>query len=199
MSAAVERLATLSRRVAAEPLQIEPLGHPVDVLAFVNDPVTAEILAALFGASGQGRVQFGGLNAAIQVLQSAPCPQLLVIDIAGLSDPITHLDRLADFCPEGTGVVLVGAARDEKLAAELRAVQPAVVVCLSATAAQSLLGSQFKLMRQRGQLVSSPLAERVVATIHPSAVLRAPDPEGRRIAYESLVADLKAVAKLLRR
>jgi DNA polymerase len=47
-------------------------------------------------------------------------------------------------------------------------------------------------------VVSSPLAERVVATIHPSAVLRAPDAEGRRIAYESLVADLKVVAKTLR-
>jgi DNA polymerase len=84
------------------------------------------------------------------------------------------------------------------LEAELRAVKPAIVVCLGATAAQSLLGAKFKLMRQRGQVVSSPLAERVVATIHPSAVLRAPDAEGRRIAYESLVADLKVVAKTLR-
>ena len=121
MSAIVERLAPFSRRANAEPLQIEPLAVPVDALAFVNDPVTAEILAALFGATGQGRVQFGGLNAAIQVLQSAPCPQLLVIDIAGLSDPIGHLDRLADLCPEGTGVVLVGGPQTDSLAAELRA------------------------------------------------------------------------------
>jgi len=94
------------------------------------------------------------------------------------------------------------------LEAELRAVQPAVVVCLGATAAQSVLGASFKLMKQRGQLISSRVAARlptvalaevsVVATIHPSAVLRAPDSEGRRAAYEMLVADLKVVAKALR-
>ena len=85
------------------------------------------------------------------------------------------------------------------LEAELRAVRPAVVVCLGATAAQSMLGASFKLMKQRGQVVSSPSAPRVVATIHPSAVLRAPDAEGRRAAYGMLVADLKVVAKALRR
>jgi uracil-DNA glycosylase len=83
------------------------------------------------------------------------------------------------------------------LEAELRAVQPALVVCLGATAAQSMLGASFKLMKQRGQVVSSPIAPRVVATIHPSAVLRAPDSEGRQAAYEMLVADLKVVAKAL--
>jgi uracil-DNA glycosylase len=82
------------------------------------------------------------------------------------------------------------------LEAELRAVKPAVVVCLGATAAQSVLGPQFKLMQQRGQVFSTVLAERVVGTIHPSAVLRAPDSEGRRAAYDSLVADLKVAAKV---
>ena len=84
------------------------------------------------------------------------------------------------------------------LEAELRSVKPAVVVCLGATAAQSMLGASFKLMQQRGQVVSSPAAGRIVATIHPSAVLRAPDPEGRKAAYGMLVADLKVVAKTLR-
>jgi len=84
------------------------------------------------------------------------------------------------------------------LEAELRAVKPAVVVCLGATAAQSMLGASFKLMQQRGQLISSPAAERIVATIHPSAVLRAPDSEGRKAAYDMLVADLKVVVKALR-
>jgi uracil-DNA glycosylase len=59
-----------------------------------------------------------------------------------------------------------------------------------------VLGPQFKLMQQRGQVVPSAFAERVVATIHPSAVLRAPDSEGRRAAYDSLVADLKVAAKV---
>jgi DNA polymerase len=84
------------------------------------------------------------------------------------------------------------------LEAELKAIKPTVVVCLGATAAQSVLGTQFKLMAQRGQVLPSPLAEKVVATIHPSAVLRAPDSEGRRAAYAMLVADLKVVAKALR-
>jgi DNA polymerase len=83
------------------------------------------------------------------------------------------------------------------LEAELRAVKPAVLVCLGATAAQSVLGAQFKLTQNRGRVQASGLAGRVLATIHPSAVLRAPDSEGRRVAYESLVADLKVVATLL--
>src|SRR5687768_3233857 len=79
------------------------------------------------------------------------------------------------------------------LEAELRAVKPHVAVCLGATAAQSLLGAGFKLMQNRGKVVSSEMSERVVATIHPSSVLRAPDSEGRRAAYEMLVEDLKVV------
>ena len=84
------------------------------------------------------------------------------------------------------------------LEAELHAVKPHVVVCLGATAAQSVLGVGFKLMQNRGRVVSSDLSEQVVATIHPSSVLRAPDSEGRRAAYEMLVEDLKVVARALR-
>ena len=89
------------------------------------------------------------------------------------------------------------------LEAELRAVKPQILVCLGATAAQSVMGPQFKLMQNRGKVMNTPPGpglpvERIVATIHPSAVLRAPDSEGRRAAYESLVADLKVVAKALR-
>ena len=76
------------------------------------------------------------------------------------------------------------------LLAELQAVQPAVVVCLGATAAKSLLGAKFALMKERGRLVTSPYAERVVATIHPSAVLRAMDPQGSEQLYEFLRQDL---------
>ncbi len=117
----MELLAPASRRAAAESPPIEPLAYPVDGIAFVNDPATAGVLAALFGATGQGRVQFGGLAAAIQVLQSAPCPQLLIVDISGVGDPLGHLDRLADVCPEGTAVVLVGGPQEAALEPELRA------------------------------------------------------------------------------
>jgi uracil-DNA glycosylase len=85
------------------------------------------------------------------------------------------------------------------LEAELRVVAPAVVVCLGATAAQSVLGPTFKLMQQRGRILASLLADRVVATIHPSAVLRARDDAGRRAAYRILVDDLKVAARALRR
>jgi uracil-DNA glycosylase len=83
------------------------------------------------------------------------------------------------------------------LDAELEAVAPRVLVCLGATAAQALLGKQFRVTKQRGVPVDSPLAEHVLATIHPSAILRARDDESRRAEREAFVDDLKVVAKLL--
>ena len=79
---------------------------------------------------------------------------------------------------------------------ELAAVEPRVLVCLGATAAQALLGRQFRVTRERGKPVESDLAEHVLATIHPSAILRG-DPESREQEYAAFLADLKAVAKLL--
>jgi uracil-DNA glycosylase family protein len=79
---------------------------------------------------------------------------------------------------------------------ELAAVGPRVLVCLGATAAQALLGRQFRVTRERGKPVDSDLAEHVLATIHPSAILRG-DPESREQEYAAFVRDLKAVAELL--
>lgn len=75
------------------------------------------------------------------------------------------------------------------LLAELDAVQPKVVVCLGASAAKSLLGAKFALMKDRGKIVSSPYAQQVIATIHPSAVLRA-EGDSRRVLYEFIRQDL---------
>jgi uracil-DNA glycosylase len=83
------------------------------------------------------------------------------------------------------------------LNAELAAVKPDALVLLGATAAQSLLGPQFLVSRERGKPLVSPLAPLVIATIHPSAVLRAPDEASRQEAFESLVEDLKVVATYL--
>jgi uracil-DNA glycosylase len=80
---------------------------------------------------------------------------------------------------------------------ELAAVKPRVLVCLGATAAQALLGRQFRVSRQRGEFVESPLAERVTATVHPSSILRTDD-EDREAAMEALVEDLRKVAGELR-
>jgi uracil-DNA glycosylase family protein len=83
------------------------------------------------------------------------------------------------------------------LDAELQVVQPRVLVCLGATAAQALLGSTFRVSRQRGEFVESDLAPLVLATVHPSSVLRAPDDASRAAAYDGLVDDLAKVAKAL--
>lgn len=83
------------------------------------------------------------------------------------------------------------------LEAELRRVHPQVVVALGATAAQALLGNAFRLSKHRGEVLSSPLASRVVATVHPSAILRAPDSETRHRELAKFVEDLGHVASLL--
>jgi uracil-DNA glycosylase family protein len=80
--------------------------------------------------------------------------------------------------------------------AELEAVQPRVLVCLGATAAQALLGRQFRVSRERGVPVASDLAEHVLATVHPSSILRG-DPGTRERAYGELVQDLQVVSRLL--
>jgi DNA polymerase len=80
------------------------------------------------------------------------------------------------------------------LDAELEAVRPEVLVCLGATAAQALLGRQFRVTKERGRRVESDLAPHVLATIHPSAVLRADD---RDAEFSGLVDDLRVVAALL--
>jgi uracil-DNA glycosylase len=83
------------------------------------------------------------------------------------------------------------------LEAELAVVRPQVLVCLGATAAQVLLGRQFRVTKQRGEWLDSDLAEHVTATIHPSAVLRRRDDEERRREMVKFVEDLKLVARVL--
>jgi len=82
------------------------------------------------------------------------------------------------------------------LDSELAALEPRVLVCLGATAAQALLGRQFRVTQQRGTPVRSDLAEHVLATVHPSSILRG-DPETREQEYGAFVQDLQAVARLL--
>jgi DNA polymerase len=80
------------------------------------------------------------------------------------------------------------------LETEIALVKPRVLVCLGATAAQALLGRSFKVSQQRGEVVPSPLAPIVTATVHPSSILRAPDDATRREEMRLFVADLKKVA-----
>ena len=83
------------------------------------------------------------------------------------------------------------------LDAEIAVVQPHVLVCLGATAAQSLLGKQFRVTNERGRWLESELAERVTATIHPSAILRQRDRESREREMQLFVEDLRLVASEL--
>jgi uracil-DNA glycosylase len=83
------------------------------------------------------------------------------------------------------------------LEAELEVVQPRVVVCLGATAAQSLLGRDFRVTQYRGELLDSDLAEHVTATVHPSSILRQQDEASRQAEFAAFVDDLRIVARLL--
>ena len=81
------------------------------------------------------------------------------------------------------------------LEAELRLVKPKLVVCLGATAGQTVFGPTFRVTRERGKVLSSKLAPKVVATVHPSSLLRQPDEESREREYASFVRDLRVALK----
>jgi uracil-DNA glycosylase family protein len=83
------------------------------------------------------------------------------------------------------------------LEAEIAVLKPEVVVALGATAAQTLLGKEFRVTQQRGQMIESPLARFVMATVHPSSILRAPDESRRHEERALFVEDLKKVAKVI--
>jgi uracil-DNA glycosylase len=82
------------------------------------------------------------------------------------------------------------------LDAELRTLEPSVLVCLGATAAKALLGASFKVSQERGRFVPSDLAPSVLATVHPSSILRTDGPE-REAAMDAFVDDLKVAATAL--
>jgi DNA polymerase len=83
------------------------------------------------------------------------------------------------------------------LEAEITLVKPKIIVALGATAAQALLGPKFRVTKQRGEFIESTLAPYVMATVHPSSILRAPDDETRHLEYRRFVNDLKKLARVL--
>jgi uracil-DNA glycosylase len=89
------------------------------------------------------------------------------------------------------------AACHQWLEGEIRAIRPKVIVCLGATAAKALLGADFRVSTQRGRYVTSPHAECVFATFHPSALLRLRDERERQKAFGQLVEDLGLIRKAL--
>lgn len=83
------------------------------------------------------------------------------------------------------------------LDAEIAALRPKIIVLLGATAAQSLLGRDFRVTQHRGEFLQSELAPFVMATVHPSSILRAPDEQARHDAMKQFIADLKKIARVL--
>src|SRR5213596_2887886 len=81
------------------------------------------------------------------------------------------------------------------LEAELRIVKPKLVVAMGATAAQTIFGPGFRVTRERGKVLSSKLAPKVLATVHPSSLLRQPDEESRQREYKHFVSDLRAALR----
>ena len=84
------------------------------------------------------------------------------------------------------------------LEAEIAVIKPDVIVALGATAAQALLGPQFRVTKQRGEFIESTLAPYVMATVHPSSILRAPDDETRHLELRRFIDDLKKLAKVIK-
>jgi len=84
------------------------------------------------------------------------------------------------------------------LEAEIAVVKPQVIVALGATAAQALLGAQFRVTKHRGEFLESTLAPYIMATVHPSSILRAPDDETRRLEYRRFIDDLKKLVRVLK-
>jgi DNA polymerase len=81
--------------------------------------------------------------------------------------------------------------------AEIEVLKPQVIVCMGATAAQALLGRDFRVSMQRGEWVKSPLAPYVIATVHPSSLLRAPDEDTRRMELQRFIDDFEVVARVI--
>ena len=83
------------------------------------------------------------------------------------------------------------------LLGEIAALQPALLICLGATAAKAIFGPSFRVTRSRGRLLRSPLGALAMATVHPSAVLRSPSSEERERNYRAFVTDLRAARSKL--
>ena len=139
-----------------------------------------------------------------------PAGQLLrrALDEAGL-DPaevyLTNAVKHFKWEPRGKRRIHEKPNREEVLACrmwltgEIETVKPHIIVALGATAAGTLLGSAAKVTRDRGSFFESTLAPFVTLTVHPSSILRAPDSAARKLAREQFVADLKSIARKLRR
>lgn len=89
------------------------------------------------------------------------------------------------------------AACRQWLDAEIEVIRPKAIICLGATAAQALFGRNFRVTQRRGEPLESTLAPFVMATVHPSSILRAPDEETRHAEMKRFIDDLRKVARIV--
>ena len=129
------------------------------------------------------------------------------MDAAGIAPAdvyITNAVKHFKFVERGKRRIHAKPKRTEVMACEpwlieeIAVVRPRLVVALGATAAGALLGPAFRLTQHRGEFLASPHAPRVVATVHPSSILRARDDDARRVELAAFVDDLRVVARLMR-
>lgn len=135
-----------------------------------------------------------------------PAGQLLMdaMDQAGVNRDevyITNAVKHFKWVPTGNGRRLhqKPSVKEQRacrpwLEAEIARVQPEALLLLGATASQALLGAHFKLTKNRGKFVESEFATYVLATVHPSAIIRIPEAGARDVAFDALVSDLRLVA-----
>jgi uracil-DNA glycosylase family protein len=174
----------------------------------------ARATQTVFGEGGRGRIMFVGEQPGDQEDQSGhpfvgPAGRLLdrALGEAGIDRKQAYLTNVVKHFkwePRGKRRIHKKPNAAEMSACrpwldlEIALVRPQAIVCLGATAAQALLGRAFKVTAHRGEFIASSLAPLVLATVHPSSLLRAPDDETRRRETKRFVDDLKAVAQKLK-
>jgi uracil-DNA glycosylase len=187
-SSSIEELRAEAQRCTACPLY----RHATQVVFGAGD---AHARVMLVGEQPGDREDIEGLPFV------GPAGQLLdrALDAAGIERPdcyLTNVVKHFKWEPRGKrrlhktpGQREIEACR-RWLVAEIEVLQPRVLICLGATAAKAMLGPTFRVTRDRGKLLPSALVPQVLATVHPSAVLRAPGAEQRADAFQALVSDL---------
>ncbi len=197
--AAVQGATTLSQlRSRAEGCQACPLWKPATQTVFGEGPSNARVM--IIGEVPGHEEDIRGhpfVGPAGRLLHEAL--ETVGLDVARVY--VTNVVKHFKFEPRGKhrlhkkpNAMEMSACRPW-LDAELQLIKPEVIICLGATAAQALLGREFRVSQQRGKPVSSPLAPYVLATVHPSSILRIPEQEERRRARAEFIKDLKVAAR----
>jgi len=187
-------------RAAAKSCRACPLWRPATQTVFGRGPARAR--AMLIGEQPGAQEDLAGLPFV------GPAGKLLDRALAEAGVPrrglyLTNAVKHFKFEPRGKVRLHKRANASEQAACrpwlekELEVIEPEFLVCLGASAAQSLLGPSFRITKERGKILKSDWAPALMATYHPSAILRAPDPDARHAMRKLFIADLRKIARRL--